>query len=589
MIMKRLFFFAAIILAVAACSKAEPEAIPADNDGNGIPFRATITADVATKALAEGTNSITATWAEGEEVALIYNDWTPKKDIMTVESVTGGVAVISGTITGNPSDNADITLIYPASAADGATGKVLGSVLYNQEGTLSYISAHCDIRKGTGKLTVTDGTASLSGNISLANYCSIFKFTVEDTNGSTINPRSIVISFDRVDYTIVNDDIYCSVVYAALPAVTGKAISFTVKSFWNDYYYCSKPAVTFEAGKFFQTTLKVDDQLALPGAFSVSSTKMVAFSKGNLQWFYGGNTHKTALEGDPETNTGVLNSSHYIGGVFVFADHQWDICGANNAGSDRKESNIVEKIGSFTSSKRIDLFMYATSGFKVSNNNCYYHFKPFAVCGGSAGCWAGSNYQYGPSGSDIAGTNSDWGVFNAILNGGDEVGIWHTLTQPEWDYLINTRANATSKRGFATVNGVRGLIILPDVWNGPSITSVSNIVKTGEFDKPSTVNWTANDYTAAQWETMEANGAVFLPAAGTENPSSNAVAFHNESDSNAMVSYWTSSRSGEATKETHAYAFDVGKEGGSTNWRFDNSSRSFGRAVRLVMDVTLPK
>lgn len=588
--MKRLFFFAAIILAVAACSKAEPEAIPAENDGNGIPFRATITTDVTTKALSEGTNSISATWAEGEEVALIYNDGTARKDVMTVESVTGGVAVISGTITGNPSDNADITLIYPASAADGATGKVLGSVLYNQEGTLSYISAHCDIRKGTGKLAVSGGTASLSGNISLANYCSIFKFTVEDTSGSPINPMSIVISFDRVDYTIVNDDYYCSVVYAALPAVSGKAISFTVRSFWNDFYYCSKPQVTFEAGKFFQTTLKVGDQLALPGAFSVSSEKQVAFSKGNLQWFYGGNTHKTALEG----NSSAISYSHYIGGVFVFADHQWDICGNNNHGENRANTQtggINEHIDDYTSSKRIDLFMYATSGYYIGSlTNCDYHFKPFAVCAGLN--WT-SNHQYGPAGVDIAGTNSDWGVFNAILNGGDEVGIWRTLTQPEWEYLINTRDNATHKRGFATVNGVRGLIILPDVWDGPAITWVENLVTKENNDKPGSYNWGANTYSASDWEAMEVAGAVFLPAAGTEHPQNNTVSFNNTDDKRAMVSYWTSSRAGDESK---AYAFDLGREGQEPysvnyvyNWRFDSSDRPYGRAVRLVMDVSFPK
>ena len=181
----------------------------------------------------------------------------------------------------------------------------------------------------------------------------------------------------------------------------------------------------------------------------------------------------------------------------------------------------------------------------------------------------------------MAGSNCDWGVFNAILNGGDTPNMWRTLTKDEWNYLINTRTDATIKRGFATVNGVRGLIILPDSWSGSDITPVTNVMSTSD-NPPAEVNWSDNVYVGDDWTTMETNGALFLPASGQlTEASGSAVSGHNAADNNAGVSYWTATV-GDASYR--AYAFDLGYNG-EKHWRFDNSSRGFARAVRLVRDV----
>ena len=94
--------------------------------------------------------------------------------------------------------------------------------------------------------------------------------------------------------------------------------------------------------------------------------------------------------------------------------------------------------------------------------------------------------------------NSD---FTQTLANGS--GTWRTLSSAEWRYLFNTRTNAASRYGHGRVNGVNGMIILPDVWTLPAGLSFT----------PGNSAWT-NVYTTAQWEQMEANGAVFLPAAG---------------------------------------------------------------------------
>ena len=77
--------------------------------------------------------------------------------------------------------------------------------------------------------------------------------------------------------------------------------------------------------------------------------------------------------------------------------------------------------------------------------------------------------------------------------------------QSEWDYLLFSRTNALSKHGNGNINGVGGLIILPDNWTLPTGCS---------FTAGLGYEWARNSYTLAQWTQMEAAGAVFLPAAG---------------------------------------------------------------------------
>ena len=569
--MKKLFQIAAVILAVAACNKQELAPTPADNTVSGIPFSATVT---VTKALAEGVSGLTATWAVDEEVALVYGS---TKDVMTVASVTDGVAVISGTLTGSPADNSDVTIIYPASAADGTTGNILSDLLESaQVGTLADIAANYDVRKGTGKFQVS-GTATLKGNVALTNQFAIFKFTVTD-GSSALSVKPLVITINAVDYTITPSSA-TDVLYVALPAIDAKAVSFTATDGSSVKYYCSKPSVSFSAGTYYETTLKMSSQLGLTGQFSVSASKKVVFSQGNLQWFYGGNTHKTREAGVSSVNSG----SNYNGGVFTFADNQWDICGSNNAGYNRSKGQIASHINDYTNGKRLDLFSYASSGYRSASN---YVYQPFFA--NNDEYWA---YTFGLAEADIAGTNSDWGIFNAILNGGDTPNMWRTLSQPEWAYLINERADATNKRGLATVAGVRGVILLPDSWtkpgSAPAFVAVSNLVTTDNSSAPTyayaSAHWGDNTYDAAGWADMEAAGAVFLPAAGTLDPGNNSVNYYNVSDGNAGVSYWTTSW---RTTDRYAHAFDLGTADGKySNWRFDQSSRPFGRAVRLVRDV----
>ena len=116
-------------------------------------------------------------------------------------------------------------------------------------------------------------------------------------------------------------------------------------------------------------------------------------------------------------------------------------------------------------------------------------------------------------------TFTDWGT-NAITNGGNtENSGWRTLTKDEWVYLFYSRENAATLFGFGSVNGMNGLIILPDNWTTPegaSFTASTTLGLTNQgsyYHNGNNDNYSHNTYTAEQWAVMESAGAVFLPAA----------------------------------------------------------------------------
>ena len=102
----------------------------------------------------------------------------------------------------------------------------------------------------------------------------------------------------------------------------------------------------------------------------------------------------------------------------------------------------------------------------------------------------------------------DWGV-NKI--GSDAPNTWRTLTSDEWEYIINGRYNAEELIGVAQVNGVNGLILLPDGWTCPDDVTF----KPGFHENAGTEYYAAyQTFSSSDWAKLEASGAVFFPAAG---------------------------------------------------------------------------
>ena len=271
-----------MLLALAACNKIETNVQPVENN-EGIPFSATISVgnNATTKALAESGSTIVATWAVDETVALIHNG---VKDEMTVSAVNEGVATITGTITGSPSDGDAVTVIYPASAADGTTGKIKANLLYAQNGLLTgdgSIAANYDARKGSGKLKV-NGTATLDGSVSLTNQYAIFKFTTKNAAGSaTINVKPLTITIGEQKYVITPASA-TSELFVALPAVADQAVRFSATGSDSKTYTCSKASVTFAAGKYYQSMLKMAPPITVTWNNNDITGSGNSFSKGGV-------------------------------------------------------------------------------------------------------------------------------------------------------------------------------------------------------------------------------------------------------------------------------------------------------------------
>lgn len=225
------------------------------------------------------------------------------------------------------------------------------------------------------------------------------------------------------------------------------------------------------------------------GKFSVSEDKAVYFSQGNLQYREITGTWRFAS-----------NQWNYVGTQFPDSE---DCYGGNVEGSDNTFVTFPGYEG------WIDLFQFGTSGWN-SGANIYQPFSASRNCGDF---YIGGSPGYGLFGKYA---NADWGVYNKIINGGNQAGLWRTLRCREWDYILKGRPNCEKLQACGRVNGVNGFILLPDDWQQPdSIEFMPNREVTEKDTYDYTVIMDANDYTLSEWDKMEKNGAIFLPNSGS--------------------------------------------------------------------------
>ena len=282
----------------------------------------------------------------------------------------------------------------------------------------------------------------------------------------------------------------------------------------------------------------------LSGAFTVDgSGTQVYFSQGNLQY-------------QASTNT------------WRFAEHQYDFIG--DAAGNNTES------GRNTQSDWIDLFGWATSGNSASGTA----YQP----------WQSSttDSEYGPAITSGQWTyaNSDWGI-NPISNGGNVANSWRTLTQEEWDYILNERETeyrfCYAKLSIGYGLGY-GLIILPDDWD-PSYYALS----AGSMNQ-SNHNYDSNVISEEDWtNSLEAHGAVFLPVTGMRYNGNEVIGL----DDDKIGLYWSSiaaelheviedPEEGTRNIDIVNAAYNLAFNGGYYIRANQVTTRSRGLAVRLV-------
>ena len=287
-------------------------------------------------------------------------------------------------------------------------------------------------------------------------------------------------------------------------------------------------------------TAKPDEGYAVQSLTVLQGTKVISttFSGSNTYTFTmpAGDVEVTAVYKTITYSVSASKQVYFASGnlqyqastdTWRFAEHQYDF-------ADEDNNNISDTYDGW-----IDLFGWGTgdSPTKTSGNN-----------------------------SDYA-TFTDWGT-NVI--GTYSANTWRTLSGEEWGYLFNGRANASSLYGFAMVNGIRGLILLPDDWTLPS--GISFHAGKADFKK--------NDYTLVQWEEMESAGAVFLPAAGYRYGHS----LGKDPATGAKIVDKGYYQASTAVDSEHSYRlYFCGGVGGELSPQ-DGGNRYYGRSVRLVKE-----
>lgn len=253
--------------------------------------------------------------------------------------------------------------------------------------------------------------------------------------------------------------------------------------------------------------------------FSVGPGTTVQFSPGNLQAYI---------------SSGPANTYVWTANNWRFAPNPWDYCDQNLAtGQWEDHFSWVGKSATYNS--------YGL----LSNGE--------------------SNATYiGNDATELLKT--DWGAVPGVVSA---LGAgWRTLTMGEWRYLVNTRTTPSGIRyAGATVNGVWGIILLPDDWSASYYPLAStNTASPGSTD---------NIISASVWNaSLAPYGAVFLPAAGYR------FATYGGHSKGERGLYWSSTVAPTLTDPITYTAYYLNF--GNGVHPSSRHSRAYGCSVRLV-------
>ncbi|MCQ2304516.1 MAG: hypothetical protein MJZ97_05955 [Bacteroidales bacterium] len=441
----------------------------------------------------------------------------------------------------------DATQITASSAVCGGNVTINGEVTVTVKGvcfgtshTPTLENQHTSDGQGAGAFTanLTGLAASTvyyvrayaTSNLGVTTYGNEISFTTQaDGGGGTQGDLPIVITNEITEITrntakgggVVNSDGGSPVTARGLcwstssdPTLSNSTtfggmgtgpfnVQMTDLEIGTTYYvkaYATNSVGTAYGNEVSFTTKGLPPQGAINGLFSVSETKQVYFSQGNLQY-------------QASTNT------------WRFAEHQWDWVGAY-VYVDGVQYLIEGTVSGSNNDNRsatysgwIDLFGWGTSG----RNHGAICYQPWST--GTKDDY----YAYGSANnnlSDFTG-EADWG-YNAISNGGNQEGLWRTLSSSEWDYVLLHRVTSSGIRfAAAKVNNQRGYVVLPDDWSSSYYTL--NNANNDNY----VVDYTANTISESVWmNSFQSHGAIFLP---------NNMGYRDPNNVPASGFYWSSS------------------------------------------------
>ena len=430
-------------------------------------------------------------------------------------------------------------VVYPSSAFGSlASDAITFTVPSDQSGSLAvYVG-----KTGTDALELVPATATITFSTA-----GIDVQTIEleasgicGTATATFSGQDVSISAGNAGKVSLQLSASGPFAMAILPATLAKGTTFTFKSASATVGSASlAEAKNLAAGQSLAMGAAVIDK-AVPGAFSVSETKKVAFANGNLNY-------------KASTKT------------WSFAEHQYislkTSTEGGNATLDGRESQ----------DKLIDLFGWGATG---ENEN-----------GAKPTDWNSTNGNYKTAATASAdellsiSNKADWGYCF-----GGSSSPWFTLTRKEFAYVFQTRTASTvsgveNARCAASciADTYNGIILFPDTFTLPEgVTinpdTINNFAIADDGGSPK--KYTANPLTEEQWASLEAAGCVFLPATCNRTVSSSKPKV-----SNLTYGFYWCAEAYDATK-AQSIAWDCkALTGGS------GRNRSQGIGVRLVTEV----
>ncbi len=412
---------------------------------------------------------------DGKDTVLISN--TNALDTCVV-SVKGNKATISTNLTG------PLTAVYPYKAAgmNDNNHNLIDTVLVSTEQDGTFASANICMARMTG-----ENEESLSFENKTAVFC-ITPGAGESTQyvevsadgfeiANDVPTGSAYTSFETIHVApITTDSVYVSILVPEGLTVGNLTFSdgTNVKAIKDE-----RASTAIAAGTLYTVTnanwesteADIPDG-ALKGVFSVSATKKIHFSRGNL---YCSRTSS-------ETNDWTWH----------FYDKQYKFNSIPTTDQNRTAQNTDTEI---------DLFNWGYDAVKSVDPTGTDHVGARTT-------------QY-----ETFAKNEDWGyVFGA------ESSVWRTLTTAEWQYLFsyngtddgesnydNDNRRNKYKESVTICDKTNCVVLLPDNWEWGQ-NGVGDDWQTVYPEKASTDN-------PVTWSTMEAAGAVCLPAAGVRNGS----------------------------------------------------------------------
>lgn len=416
----KLFAMAALAMAVVATTACSKDDEQAESTGTVVSTTTVSLAD-GNKAL---TNAGVKTFSAGDVVAVVYTNTSSELVKTTVTlaeaDISNGGKTASITVSmENPKSNGSMKIVYPAAMATDA-GAVNYSALANQDGTLASIASSLDLALYEGTL---DGTA-LPASPSLDNPLAVCAFAIKSATGGTDLTSSITMLFigDGTNSYYLSGLSGLDSIYVAMKPVESSAtLVFHAAAGTTTRYEKEISGKTLAAGNMYHIAVGTTQlqQGALFGTFSVSGSKQVHFSQGNLK---------------------------YNSGTWSFHTNQYDYYGVT---------------GQNMSTDNMDLFFWAGSGKNYGATDSY----------DATGDAADDVVNWGECG--ISGT------WSTLTGGSGSSAEWYYLFNTRTASTVGATANASYAKAylFGTTHGV---ILFPDNYTHPTdVAAPTGINATG--------------------------------------------------------------------------------------------------------------